>query len=91
MTEAKKITEGELQSIKDIQQKTNAILLDVGYLEAQKSGLMAAHAQAGDELQVIKTELEKRYGQVNIDLKDGSYTAVEKPAKEEVREMEIVK
>ena len=52
---------------------------------------MAAHIQAGDELQVIKTELEKRYGQVNIDLKDGSYTAVEKLAEEEVREMEIVK
>jgi len=91
MAKAKKITKKELESIKDVQQKTNAILLDVGYLEAQKTGLIAAHAEAAKGLQVIKTELEEKYGQVNIDLKDGSYTVIEKPAVKEVKEMEVVK
>jgi|TARA_R100001377_G_scaffold27814_1_gene14955 hypothetical protein len=91
MAKAKKITKKELESIKDVQQKTNAILLDVGYLEAQKTGLMGAHAQASKELQVIKTELEEKYGQVNVDLKDGSYTVIETPDVEEVKEMEVVK
>ena len=61
MAKAKKITKKELESIKDVQQKTNAILLDVGYLEAQKTGLIAAHAEATKGLQVIKTELEEKY------------------------------
>ena len=91
MAKAKKITKKELESIKDVQQKTNAILLDVGYLETQKTGLIAAHAEAAKGLQVIKTELEEKYGQVNIDLKDGSYTVIETPAVEEVKEMEVVK
>jgi len=52
---------------------------------------MGAHAQASKELQVIKTELEEKYGQVNVDLKDGSYTVIETPDVEEVKEMEVVK
>jgi len=91
MAKAKKITKKELESIKDVQQKTNAILLDVGYLEAQKTVLIAAHVEAAKGLQVIKTELEEKYGQVNIDLKDGSYTVIETPAVDEVKEMEVVK
>ena len=91
MGKTKKITKKELDSIKNVQQKTNAILLDVGYLEAQKTGLIAAHAEVSKELQVIKSELEEKYGQVNIDLKDGSYTFIEAPAVEEVKELEVVK
>jgi hypothetical protein len=32
-------------------------------------------------LEATKKELEEEYGQVNIDLSDGSYTVVEKEAK----------
>ena len=40
MSKEKKITEKQLESIKEIQQKINAILLDVGYLEARKQDLI---------------------------------------------------
>ena len=82
MSKEKKITEKQLESIKEIQQKINAILLDVGYLEARKQDLIFANAEAGKEMQEIKVELEKEYGQININLIDGSYTEVEKEAKE---------
>jgi len=82
MSKEKKITEKQLESIKEIQQKINTILLDVGYLEARKQDLIFANAEAGKEMQEIKVELEKEYGQININLVDGSYTEVEKEAKE---------
>lgn len=82
MSEVKKITEKQLNSIKEIQQKINAILLDVGYLEVRKQDLILASAEANKELQEIKVKLEKEYGQININLIDGSYTEVKKEAKE---------
>ena len=82
MSKEKKITEKQLESIKEVQQKINSILLDVGYLEARKQDLIFANAEAGKEMQEIKVELEKEYGQININLVDGSYTEVEKEAKE---------
>jgi len=82
MSKEKKITEKQLESIKEVQQKINAILLDVGYLEARKQDSIFANAEAGKEMQEIKVELEKEYGQININLVDGSYTEVEKEAKE---------
>jgi len=82
MSKEKKITEKQLESIKEVQQKINAILLDVGYLEARKQDLIFANAEAGKKMQEIKVELEKEYGQININLVDGSYTEVEKEAKE---------
>ena len=86
MSKEKKITEKQLESIKEIQQKINAILLDVGYLEARKQDLIFANAEASKEMQEIKVELEKEYGQININLVDGSYTEVEK----ETKELEVV-
>ena len=37
-----------------------------------------AKLQAAEALEATKKELEEEYGQVNIDLSDGSYTVVEK-------------
>ncbi len=82
MSEVKKITEKQLNSIKEIQQKINAILLDVGYLEVRKQDLILASAEANKELQEIKVKLEKEYGQININLIDGSYTEVKKESKD---------
>jgi len=82
MSKVKKITKKQLSSIKKIQQNINTILLDVGYLEARKQDLIFASAEANKEMQEIKVKLEKEYGQININLNDGSYTEVEKEAKE---------
>lgn len=47
MSKEKKITEKQLESIKEVQQKINAILLDVGYLEARKQDLIFCQRRSG--------------------------------------------
>lgn len=86
MSKEKKITEKQLESIKEIQQKINAILLDVGYLEARKQDLIFANAEAGKEMQEIKSWVRKRVWSNKQKLVDGSYTEVEK----ETKELEVV-
>ena len=61
----------------------NKILNEVGYLEANKHGLLHELAEVNKEVEEFKAELEKEYGQVNINLEDGSYTAIEKKEEEE--------
>ena len=40
MAKAKKITKEELKSIKDLQNKLNQIIQNIGLLESQKHGLL---------------------------------------------------
>ena len=49
------------------------------YLEVQKQNVSQARlAELSKEIEATKKELEDEYGQVNIDLQDGSYTEIEK-------------
>jgi len=75
--EVKSITEDQLKAIQDHQQKLSALLVDIGFLEAKKMEVLGMHAEASKEMNETKAELEKEYGAVNIDLKDGSYTVIE--------------
>ena len=72
-----KIEEQELQALKEVQQKQAAYLHDVGVLESQKHNLLHALAQISSEQQEMIKELEEKYGKIEIDLADGSYTEVE--------------
>ena len=54
------------------------MLRSLGVLDVQKVNI---HQKINDLSKVIeetKKELEEEYGQVNIDLKDGTYTDIEK-------------
>ena len=84
MAKANKITKSELESIRGIQQKTNSILLEIGYLEVQQAKLIVANEQVDKELTDVKTKLQEKYGQIDIDLKDGSYKSIEKKKDESV-------
>ena len=77
-----KIKEEQLKKIKEQQEKLAKILNEVGYLEANKHGLLHELAEVNKDIEDFKTELEKEYGQVNINLEDGSYTKIEKEAEE---------
>jgi spore germination protein YaaH len=68
-----KIKEEQLSKIKDQATKTNQLLNEIGYLESQKHQLLHNLAQLNEEINNYKQELEKEYGQVNINLEDGSY------------------
>ncbi len=79
-----KIKEEQLEKIKEQQDKIGKILNEVGYLEASKHGLLHELAEVNKEVEEFKSELEKEYGQVNINLEDGTYTAIEKEESKEV-------
>ena len=79
MEEAKKmITEEQLKTVNDQQVKLNELLRTIGVLESQKQGVHAQVLEVSKEIDKTKRELEEEYGQVNIDLKDGSYTDIKK-------------
>ena len=73
-----KIKEEQLKVIQDQQRELNAIMHEVGVLEAQKHGLLHKFADINRDVEDVKSELEKEYGAVNINLETGEYTEIEK-------------
>ncbi len=72
------ITEEQLEKVNAQQLKLSELLRQVGILEVQKHNLSKEVVKVSTEIDETKKELEDEYGQVNIDLKDGSYTDIEK-------------
>ena len=72
-----KITEEELKTLTEQEQKKSAIIHDLGFLETQKHSLNHFFAQVVKENEDSKKELEEKYGKISVDLKDGSYEEVE--------------
>ena len=82
-----KITEEQLNSVKESQGKINAILAEIGFLETKKVEFIGAHFEAVKVLEEIKSELKEEYGDINVNLNDGTFEKIET----EVKEMEVVK
>tara|TARA_B100001113_G_C20647680_1_gene422061 strand:- start:171 stop:431 length:261 start_codon:yes stop_codon:yes gene_type:complete len=78
-----KIEEQELKTVKEQTGKIQQCVLDLGSLEVKKAEIMQAYSEFLKELDVTKKELEEKYGQVNINLTDGSYEEVKKEEKTE--------
>ena len=72
------ITEEQLKTVTDQQNELSNHFRNVGILEAQKIGVLKQVEDISNKIEETKKELEKEYGQINIDLKDGSYTEIEK-------------
>ena len=72
------ITEEQLKTVNEQQVKLNELLRTIGVLESQKQSVYAQVLEVSKEIDETKKELEEEYGQINIDLKDGSYTDIEK-------------
>jgi len=77
MSVSQMITEEQLKSIKNSQSKINEILLNIGFLESKKNELLSSYSDASKENEDIKSELEKEYGSININLEGGSFTPAE--------------
>ena len=73
-----KIKEEQLKVIQDQQRELNAIMHEVGVLETQKHGLLHKFADLNKEVEDVKSELNKEYGEININLETGEYTEIEK-------------
>ncbi len=84
MSEVKSISKDQLKKIQDFQKELNKLLNETGFLEAQKTAVLAKFHEVNKQTEDFKKELEEEYGSININLEDGSYTPIEK--KEEVKE-----
>jgi len=72
-----KLEEKELQVLKEQEAKKGAILHDLGVLDIQKHSLLHAYSVIQNQQEETKKELEEKYGKINVDLSDGSFTEVE--------------
>jgi len=72
-----RITDEELELIREQQTKIAQIKQDIGTLELRKHEVMIVMLDVNQEIEETKTTLEKKYGRVNINLDDGTYTDVE--------------
>ena len=75
---SKSITAEELKQIKDQQAELGQVVNQIGQLEASKHALLHKIAGINESIEETKKELETKYGSVNINLEDGSYTEIEK-------------
>jgi|TARA_R110001583_G_scaffold61554_1_gene181765 hypothetical protein len=78
-----KIEEQELTTVKEQQGKIQRVVMDLGALEVRKTEVLGAYSEFAKELEVTKKELEEKYGQVNINLQDGSYEEIKEEDKTE--------
>ena len=77
MAKAKKIEKAELENITEQQNKMNQLLRSLGLLDVQKNNIRSNVQILSDQIDLVKKELEEKYGNINIDLADGSYTEIE--------------
>ena len=76
MSKDQKITKKELEAVKEQQKKIQTVVYDLGALEARKFEISGALKDFTEALNTTKKELEEKYGQVNINLQDGSYEEI---------------
>ena len=67
------ITDDELTTLQEQEKKKGAILHDLGLLSTQSFSLQAMFSQVMKEQEALKSELEDKYGKVNVNLTDGTY------------------
>jgi len=84
-----KITEEHLKTIQEQQTKLNNLLNQIGYVSAQKHGLLHEFGEVNKATEDFKSVLEAEYGQVNINVETGEYTPIETEEKLEVVKEEL--
>ena len=76
-----KITKEELKDLQEIHNKLSAIRHDIGMLSGQIHSLNHMQADELAKQEEAKKKLVENYGNINVDLKDGLYTEMEKETK----------
>jgi len=79
-----KITEEQLKEVQENQKELNETLNSIGYLESQKHALLHKIKTINENDAEIRRRLEEEYGQVNINIEDGTYTEIEEKVEENV-------
>ena len=71
-----KIKEEQLKEVTEQQQKLTTVLSQMGVLEIQKLNLAQEVKNLEGEIEKTKKELEEEYGEVSINLSDGTYEPI---------------
>ena len=85
---SKSITAEELKQVKEQQSELGTVVNQIGQLEANKHSLLHKIAGINESIEETKKQLEEKYGSININLEDGTYTEIEK---EDDSELAVVK
>lgn len=82
--ESIKLTEEEVQQLKDLRAKDNSITFNLGQIEvrklsidSQKKQLEGEYVNLQQELNSLGQTLQEKYGNGNIDLEKGEFTKAE--------------
>lgn len=75
--EVKKLTVEELENLVDVQQRINNITLNLGNAELAKQSMLAEYSKVKAEWDIVAKTLEDKYGQVNVNLSDGSIAPID--------------
>tara|TARA_R110001592_G_scaffold155883_3_gene385981 strand:+ start:1046 stop:1315 length:270 start_codon:yes stop_codon:yes gene_type:complete len=77
---AEKLTSKELEGIKELQQKINNVLMNLGNAQVVQNQLVGTHSELQADWKKATAKLEKKYGNVNISLEDGAISEIEEEA-----------
>ena len=71
------IDSNELKAIKDRQEAVDKYLFEVGVIESRKHALLHELSEANKRLESYKEILMDKYGPINVNMVDGSYSPLE--------------
>ena len=74
------ISKDQLERVQNIVSTVNKLHADIGKIEAQKHSLLHTLAQGNDQLNEVQEEIRKEYGEVNINIQDGSIKYGDEPS-----------
>jgi hypothetical protein len=74
MAKKNKLTKDELELVLDSATKYNEILMQIGGTQVTMQDLTMQAAKLRANIEQVKKDLQEKYGNINVDLKDGSYT-----------------
>ena len=83
MEEAKKLNKEELEKVTELTNKANQIAMQLGSLDVQKSLLREQFKENNVLIEESKKELMEKYGNISIDLKDGTISEAEEAVAED--------
>lgn len=71
-----KIEKEELETAKKQQENLQKTILDIGVIETKKHAMLHQIAEINNSIEEFKKSLEEKYGHININLEDGTYTEI---------------
>ena len=78
-----KVTAEELKTIQEQQGKMNETINRIGVLETQKHHLLHEIALVNEEVEKTKKQLEDKYGSINVNVENGTYSEIKEEAEAE--------